>query len=249
MSSNIRIVQSALRACRKNAEQPDKLTKIILPILNKTDFLDNDADFRKVREVIYQLGLEDETVCQKVKVMCLTVAKPSGGVSGSGTATSSVPKSTLGADLGEYDEGLTQLLKLKTVKRIALDITYAKARHILADKNITSRAQYYDLCAEDARLTPEPDVVYGAEFLGWVDYLSIPRIYYDLETCKRKIAIYMRQNAMTECDGLDMAAVVRQLCSADDKFPPSEFWCDYYDVVNLLDIVKYVRVVSKPCSF
>jgi predicted helicase len=37
MSSNIRIVQSALRASRKNKFEPDKITKIILPILIKED--------------------------------------------------------------------------------------------------------------------------------------------------------------------------------------------------------------------
>ena len=51
MSSNIRIVQSALRASRKNKLQPDKITKIIIPILNKNDWLENNdnSDFKKVR--------------------------------------------------------------------------------------------------------------------------------------------------------------------------------------------------------
>lgn len=34
MTANIRIVQSALRPIRKNINEPNKLTKIILPILN-----------------------------------------------------------------------------------------------------------------------------------------------------------------------------------------------------------------------
>ena len=44
MSSNIRIVQSALRAGRKNKNEPTKLTKIILPILNTNDLLSNDEN-------------------------------------------------------------------------------------------------------------------------------------------------------------------------------------------------------------
>jgi ERCC4-related helicase len=49
MSSNIRIVQSALRAGRKNRLEPNKITKIILPILNQTDWLENNdnQDLRK----------------------------------------------------------------------------------------------------------------------------------------------------------------------------------------------------------
>ena len=77
MSSNIRIVQSALRASRKNKHQPNKITKIILPILNKDDWLDNNnnPDLKKVREVIYQMGLEDETITQKIKVFNIEVKK------------------------------------------------------------------------------------------------------------------------------------------------------------------------------
>jgi superfamily II DNA or RNA helicase len=59
MSSNIRIVQSALRASRKNKHQPNKITKIILPILNKDDWLENNnnPDLKKVKEVIYQMEI------------------------------------------------------------------------------------------------------------------------------------------------------------------------------------------------
>ena len=46
-----------------------KITKIILPILNKDDLIENNnPDLKKVREVIYQMGLEDETITQKIKV-------------------------------------------------------------------------------------------------------------------------------------------------------------------------------------
>ena len=58
MSSNILIVLSALIASRKNKHQSNKITKIILPILNKDDWLENNnnPDLKKVREVIYQMG-------------------------------------------------------------------------------------------------------------------------------------------------------------------------------------------------
>jgi ERCC4-related helicase len=77
MSSNIRIVQSALRASRKNKHQPNKITKIILPILNKDDWLENNInpDLKKVREVIYQMGLENETITQKIKVFRIEIEK------------------------------------------------------------------------------------------------------------------------------------------------------------------------------
>ena len=78
MTSNIRIVQSALRASRKNKNDINKKTKIILPILNRDDWLENNEnpDLKKVREVIYQMGLEDETITQKIKVFRIEIEKP-----------------------------------------------------------------------------------------------------------------------------------------------------------------------------
>jgi hypothetical protein len=77
MTSNIRIVQSALRASRKNKNDINKKTKIILPILNRDDWLENNEkpDLKKVREVIYQMGLEDETITQKIKVFRIEIEK------------------------------------------------------------------------------------------------------------------------------------------------------------------------------
>ena len=42
MTSNIRIVQSALRACRKNRDVPDKIAKIILPVLFRENWLEDN---------------------------------------------------------------------------------------------------------------------------------------------------------------------------------------------------------------
>ena len=77
MTSNIRIVQSALRASRKNKKDMNKKNKIILPILNRDDWLENNEnpDLKKVREIIYQMGLEDETITQKIKVFRIDIEK------------------------------------------------------------------------------------------------------------------------------------------------------------------------------
>ncbi len=68
MTSNIRIVQSALRASRKNKNEPNKITKIILPILNN-----ESSDLKKVKEVIHQMGLEDETITQKISALTINI--------------------------------------------------------------------------------------------------------------------------------------------------------------------------------
>jgi superfamily II DNA or RNA helicase len=101
MTSNIRIVQSALRASRKNKIQPNKITKIILPILNRDDWLEN-TDLKKVKDVIYQISLEDETIKQKIKVFKIVIKKEK-------IKPKEKDREFIN-ELGVYDDSLTQKL-------------------------------------------------------------------------------------------------------------------------------------------
>jgi hypothetical protein len=157
MNSNIRIVQSALSASRKNKNDVTKITKIILPILNKGNWLENndDQDFKKVRVVIYQMSLEDETISQKIKVSNIEVKK----------YDISMSQNIIDIkNFGDYDDELTTKLLLKTTKRATLGISYEKARKIIASKNIRSKDEYYELCEKDNRLSIEPKLIYGNQF-------------------------------------------------------------------------------------
>ena len=239
MTSNIRIVQSALRAGRKNKFQPDKITKIILPILNRYDWLTNNEnpDLKKVREVIYQMGLEDETISQKIKICKIDIDKHE---------TRPREKKEIGIidDFGEYDDELTQRLKLKTVNRVALTITYEKARKIIADKNIKNKQHYYELCEKDNRLSKEPEIVFKGQFTTWIEYLSIGRIYYDLETCKNKASEYLLIHPEIK-NYLDFSSVNSELCKLDPLFPPSGLWVEYYNVNDLRDIITITNKKKK----
>jgi len=183
MTSNIRIVQSALRASRKNKKDINKITKIILPILNRDDWLENNEnnDLKKVREVIYQMGLEDETITQKIKVFRIDIEKQK---------PKPKPKEEMDMidEFGEYDDELTKKLRLKTIKRTTLGTSYEKARKIIADKNIKNKEEYFELCEKDNRLSVEPELTYNGQFINWLEYLSIERIYYDLESCKNAVS-------------------------------------------------------------
>jgi len=224
MTSNIRIVQSALRASRKYNLQPNKITKIILPILNKNDWLENNnPDLKKVREVIYQMGLEDETITQKIKVFRIDIEKQK-------------PKSRkkeereMIDDFGEYDDELTQNLRLQTIKRTALATTYEKARKIIQEKNIKSKECYYELCERDNRLSKEPEIVFNGQFTNWIEYLSIERIYYPLKTCKAKVSEYLLLYPEIKKHYLNLSIVSKELCKIDTLFPPYDLWDDYYKV-------------------
>ena len=230
MSSNIRIVQSALRSGRKNKLQHSKISKIILPILNRDDWLENNEnqDLKKVREVVYQMGLEDKTIEYKIKAIRIDIVKSSKPNPGS---KKEMP------EFGDYDDEITKILRLKTTKRSALDITYEKARKIIADKNIKSKEEYYHLCERDNRLSKDPEIDFKGKFTNWIDYLSIERKYYDLETCKNKVGEYLLTHPEIKKNYLDLSIVSKQLCEQDSLFPPNGLWVEYYNLRDLRDII------------
>jgi superfamily II DNA or RNA helicase len=236
MTSNIRIVQSALRASRKYKNEPNKITKIILPLLttelNNTYLLENNnnPDLKKVKAVIYQLGLEDETITQKIKVLRINISKQSNNI------TTKIKKGVID-NFGEYNDDLTQQLQLYTIKRTSLGIGYEKVRKIIANKNIKSKADYYELCDMDNRLSKEPEIVFKGQFTNWIDYLGIERKYYDLETCKNKVGEYLVLYPEIKKHYLELSTVSNKLCKIDKSFPPYELWVEYYNVKDLRDII------------
>ena len=232
MTSTIRIIQSALRASRKNKKDTNKKTKIILPILNRDDWLENNenSDLKKVREVIYQMGLEDETITQKIKVFRINIEKQK-------QREREKDERVIVDEFGEYDDELTQQLRLKTIKRTALATTYEKARKIIADKNIKSKEIYYELCERDNRLSKEPEIVFKGQFTNWIEYLSIEQVYYELEICKNKVSEYLLLYSDIKKHYLDLSIVSNELCKIDALFPPNGLWVEYYNVKDLQDII------------
>jgi superfamily II DNA or RNA helicase len=234
MSSNIRIVQSALRASRKNKNEPNKITKIILPVINN-DWLDNNenSDFKKVKQIIYQMGLEDETIMQKIKVLNINIEKETETEIGTETETETETDNLF----GYYNDELTEKLKLKTMERTILGTSYEKAKRIIADKNIKSKLEYYKLCDIDNRLSKEPEIIYKGKFKNWIEYLNIPRIYYDIETCKKKINEYLILKPELRKHYIEMSIISNELCKIDKLFPPNELWIEYYEIKDLRDII------------
>ena len=239
MTSSIRIVQSALRPIRKNINEPYKKAKIILPILNKDEWLENEnnLDLKKVKEVIYQMGLEDETIIQKIKVFKFDIEKQQ--------PKPKPRKKEIVDEFGDYDDELTQKIRLKTIKRTALSITYEKARKIIADKNIKNKESYYELCEIDNRLPKDPKEQFGPIFTNWIEYLSIQRIYYDLETCKNKVDEYLLLYPEIKEHYLDLSSVKDEIIKIDPLFPPSGLWVEYYNVKELRDIITITNNKKK----
>ena len=135
---------------------------------------------------------------------------------------------------------LLNLLELDN-KRNSLTITYEKARKIIADKNIKSKESYYEICEIDTRLSKEPEIVFNGQFTNWIEYLSIERMYYDLETCKNKVNEYLLSQASFFKDYLDLLSISIELSKIDPLFPPAGLWVEYYDVSDLSYIIIDVK--------
>lgn len=240
MTSNIRIVQSALRASRKNKDEPAKQTKIILPVLNKDDWLDDteNTDLKKVREIIYQMGLEDASINQKITVFKMDIKNV---VTNERTGDC---KNVID-EFGEYDNELTRKLRLKTTTRVELGITYEKARNILVYKNIKSKEKYYELCETDTRLPKNPEITFKKQFRNWIEYLSIKRVYYDLETCKKKVKEYLLLYPEFKKHYLNISVICEELVKLDVLFPPNDLWEEYYGVKMLCEIIDISSMKKK----
>lgn len=240
MTSNIRIVQSALRASRKNTNEPNKISKIILPILNNDDWLnDHNSDFKKVKEVIYQMSLEDETISQKIKVSKLNVSSKSFS-----------KKETGNNFFGEYDDDLTKALKLKTIKRTHLNFTYEKAKTKIRGYIIKNKSEYYKKCEEDVQLPENPKQYFRSSFVNWFDYLSLEtKDYYDLETCKQKVKEYIENDSTLKKYTTELTHIEQYLSEIDSKFPPPELWTDYYNLNYLGEIITPNKKKKKKVKF
>jgi superfamily II DNA or RNA helicase len=232
MTTNIRIVQSTLRASRKNKSDPTKLTKIILPILNKDDWLDNSEnnDLKKVREVIYQLSLEDEPILTKLRVCKINIKKHKENQLNDYSSQN---------NFGEYDERMTENLKLKSVPRYALDVTYEKAKKIIIEKDfkVRNKNDYFNLCDKDIRLPRDPEIRFRGKF-DWIDYLGIEHKYYDKDNCVEKIEKYLNKYPEIKQHNLNLELVCKELCKLDDSFPPYGLWVEYYKIKNLENIIN-----------
>jgi superfamily II DNA or RNA helicase len=241
MTSNIRILQSALRGSRKDKNNINKITKIILPILNQGNWLENtdNPDLKKVKEIIFQMSIEDESIIQKIKVFRLNIVENKKIVNNDGKV-SIIDRDCDIHSFGEYDEELTKKLKLKTINRSCIGMTYQKAKKIIEDKNILSKQSYYDLCDKDIRLSKEPDIDFKGTFINWIDYLNIKRIYYNLKECKIKINEYNLLYPDMKKDYLDLSKICNKLCEIDVLFPPNGLWAEYYNVKSLNEIITLI---------
>ena len=110
---------------------------------------------------------------------------------------------------------------------------------------IKSKEGYVELCKKDNRLPEDPETAFFGKFTNWIEYLSIERVYYDLETCKNKVGEYLLLYPEIKKHYLDLSIVSNELCKIDTLFPPNGLWVEYYNLKDLRDITTITNTKKK----
>jgi superfamily II DNA or RNA helicase len=220
------IIQSIGRGIRpdglgKDGSNKDKILTISLPV-----YIDNDDNkYEKIIHVLQYLHYDVEIPFEEIEFKsryCKSTKNNLNSIDYNGTQ--------------DIKSILLNLLEYQN-KLISQGTSYIKAIKIIAKEKITTKADYYKLCAVNNRLSKEPEIIYKGSFTNWIDYLSIERTYYDLEACKNKINDYWLLYPELKNE-LDLSLIINNLCNIDKLFPPHDLWIDYYNVNNLQSIIK-----------
>ena len=122
---------------------------------------------------------------------------------------------------------------------IQKDISYEKIKKIISNYNFLSPEEYLLMCDKDLRLPKDPKVKFNEQFINWIDYLSIKNIYYNFETCIKKVNEYLLCNKIND---IELNNIAKKLKELDNNFPPYDLWKDYYNINDLSDIIKYNNI-------
>lgn len=117
-------------------------------------------------------------------------------------------------------------------------VTFEEAKKIITDNNIKTKYGYKELCTKHQRLPSEPDIFYKTQFIDWIDYLSIVRKYYDLDTCIKRVNELLLLYKDLKKYYLDLSLACKELCKLDINFPPCDLWSEYYNE----DLHKIIKI-------
>ena len=257
MTSNIRIYQTSLRPCRKNLNEPSKKAKIILPIFyeewnNIKNIEINKNNYKNITNLLKIMSIEDKNIVEKFRVIN-TTNKTENKINGDNieninskieNINSKIENINSKSLFEQYDDKLTENIKLLCLSRENITnghISYEYAKRILSDKKILSKKEYYKLCEKDNRLCKKPQEIYKNNF-NWIDYLSIPKIYYTYEECEEKIIDYVTNGKINI--RYDYDNILLQFKKIDKKFPSPEFFIDYYKLDNINNIINLIETYN-----
>jgi hypothetical protein len=115
-------------------------------------------------------------------------------------------------------------------------LSYQQAKNILSSKQIKTKIDYLNFCENDKRFYTHPENHF--KNFNWIEYLNIPKICYDLKTCKNKIEEYIIKNNSFV---IDLDIILSKICDKDELMPPYDFFMDYYEILKLNDVMPNFR--------
>lgn len=127
------------------------------------------------------------------------------------------------------------------LKKSSPELTYSNCIKIIKNSHNkpSTKKEYNDLCKIDTRLSLEPDILFGTKF-DWIEYLSIDRVFYNLDECKIKIVEFLKLNPIF--NNKLPSTIITELCKLDNKFPPNDLFVEYYKV----PISELIKKINKP---
>lgn len=224
MTSNIRIFQSSQRPSRKDSNDPSKISKIILPIINDKNWIDNkeeNNDFKKIKEVFIHMSNEDSMVEQKLIAYNINISRKN----------VERIKENVNFELGEIDDETTKDLRFRIVNRQAVKLNYKDTINSLFFYQIRTKKAYEELTEINPKFVKDPETYFGKNFTSWSDYLSIPRdMFYTFEECRNTINELLKIYPELKKLQYNLDDFVKYLNKIDDKFPHWDLFTDFYNI-------------------
>lgn len=217
MKSEIRIVQYVLRPNRLNAQQPDKIAYIVVPILDSDEFAKaSSVRFGRVKETVSQLRNIDEHVSSKMRLVEVKPHKPS-SVDDDDDDTddedNSVKsnKSTLNLEMFESEEELAKIkLRLRYSKALGSTHTqehdeYEYVRGLNREFGITCTQKYAEVKETHPHYIDNPDIYFPEMWINWYHFWGVDTSDF-IDTKEEWIRFCREKKVVTVSDYLVLCA-------------------------------------------
>lgn len=230
MESEIRCVQSLLRPNRIDIKNPDKIAYILLPYLASSwDF--QNASYKTIQNIIYQMRNIDEKIEQKIKVI-------------------EIKKSERPCDkkqfnlYSEFEYNQNELsrihIKLRHSKALISGLTeeeneYEFYKLVAKPYQFKSSCEYTEATKTNDELMKEPDIYFKLIWnqkgrIGWYEFLSIDTT--GLIQTKEEWKQFCKEK------NIDSIQKYNEMCNIYNQLPiePTEYFKGFTSILNELDI-------------
>ncbi len=235
MSSEIRIVQSALRPNRLDKMNPNKKAYLILPYIDNKDIHElGDNSFEKCRKIIYEMGNHDKEIEQKIMLSKLDFENDN-----QSKKKENKDKSYINISLNDNCEDTlnTFKMKLRHSKDLHSKCTqeedeYQYVKSINRELKVSSIEDYYNKKDIHEHYIEEPEKYFrnNGVWRNWYDFMGI----------NTSIFIQNKEDWIKFCKEKNIINLETyyENCKIYEKLPlyPELFYKDFTNIKSMLDI-------------